>query len=102
MGKIIWQLSKGDAPNVIDYDSKILTSLLKDTLGGTAKTTVFVCIGPSIMDIEATRDTFRFAESTGKIKARNDFIADTHLQQIGTNIDSVLTFSRNYACQSPP
>ena len=27
------------------------------------------------MDIEATRDTFRFAKSTGKIQARNGFIS---------------------------
>ena len=61
LGRIIWRLSKGQRVQDIDYDCNILTSLLRDTLGGAAKSTVFVCIGPSIMDIEATRDTLRFA-----------------------------------------
>jgi kinesin family protein C2/C3 len=74
LGKIIWRLSKGYLPRQIDYDCNILTSLLKDTLGGDAKTLMFVCIGPSIMDIEATRDTLRFAQSTGKIKAMESYI----------------------------
>ena len=77
LGKTIWRLSKGYLPKQIDYDCNILTSLLKDTLGGDAKTLMFVCIGPSIMDIEATRDTLRFAESTGKVKSRQDHIALT-------------------------
>jgi hypothetical protein len=74
LGKIIWLLSKGYHPAKIDYDCNILTSLLKDTLGGDAKTLMFVCIGPSIMDIEATRDTLRFAQSTGKIKSQDGYI----------------------------
>jgi kinesin family protein C2/C3 len=72
LGKTIWRLSKDYEPRDIDYNCNILTSLLKDTLGGAAKTLMFVCIGPSIMDAEATRDTLRFAISTGKIKARED------------------------------
>jgi hypothetical protein len=72
LGKTIWRLSKNIDPRAIDYDCNILTSLLKDTLGGNAKTLMYICIGPSIMDAEATRDTLRFAKSTGKIKARED------------------------------
>jgi hypothetical protein len=38
LGRIIWRLSKGGAylPRHADYDCNILTSLLKDTLGGDA------------------------------------------------------------------
>ena len=79
LGRIIWQLSKGLHPREINYDCNILTSLLKDTLGGDALTAMFVCIGPSIMDIEATRDTLRFAKSTGKIQSRQDFIPASQL-----------------------
>ena len=81
LGRIIWRLSKGQEPDEIDYNGNILTSLLRDTLGGKAKTTIFVCISPSQMDIEATRDTFRFAQSTGKIKARKDHIDASQLEQ---------------------
>ena len=36
LGRIIWRLSRGQQPHQIDYDHNILTSLLKDTLGGDA------------------------------------------------------------------
>ena len=81
LGRTIWRLSKGQEPAQVNYELNILTSLLKDTLGGEAKTLLYVCIGPSIMDIEATRDTLRFAESTGKIQASTEFITNSQLSK---------------------
>ena len=102
LGKTIWRLSKGQHPREIDYDCNILTSLLKDTLGGEAKALMFICIGPSIMDAEATRDTLRFARSTGKIKARNDFIDKKFMWNIEEDkaINSITT-STKYICKKP-
>jgi len=65
---IIRRLVEGRDPATIDYEYHPLTCLVRDTLGGTAKTLVFVNISPSIYDMEATMDTMRFAEQTGRIK----------------------------------
>jgi hypothetical protein len=45
----------------------MLTSLLSDSIGGTALTFFFVCLSPSDFDREATMDSLRFAKETGKI-----------------------------------
>jgi hypothetical protein len=101
LGKIIWRLSRGTKPEDIDYNCNLLTSLLKDTLGGEARTLMFVCIGPSIMDIEATRDTLRFAQSTGKIRARNDYIAKNDFAQVyQINPWALVTKSEKYLCKA--
>lgn len=47
-----------------------MTSLVKDTLGGSALSVFFFCISPSNFDIEATSDTLRFSQYTGKIKCK--------------------------------
>ena len=48
----------------------MMTSLVKDTLGGSALSVFFFCISPSNFDIEATSDTLRFSQYTGKIKCK--------------------------------
>lgn len=70
LGYVIRRLSDGCAPDLIDYDYHPLTCLVRDTLGGTAKTLVLVNISPSIYDMEATMETLRFALYTGRIKCQ--------------------------------
>ena len=101
LGRIIWRLSRGDQPEKINYNGNILTSLLRDTLGGKAFTTMLVCIGPSIMDIEATRDTFRFAQSTGKIKARQDYIKASQAAPLGSRATGIVTKHKMMAQNNP-
>ena len=50
------------------YTGSILTTLLKDTIGGNAHTLVIVNISPSNVDIVATFDSLNFAVKTGLIK----------------------------------
>ena len=50
------------------YTGSILTTLLKDTIGGNAHTLVIVNISPSNVDITATFDSLNFAVKTGLIK----------------------------------
>lgn len=74
LGRILFKLTKQYAKEKIDYNCNILTSLLKDTVGGDSSTLMYICLSPSVADIEATRDTLRFAKSTGKIKSKPGLI----------------------------
>lgn len=60
---------------------------------------MFVCIGPSIMDIEATRDTLRFAQSTGKIKAIVDFIDIKALAKEKNIALASITIGQKFFCK---
>jgi hypothetical protein len=60
-------LAAGRDSKQLDFNSNLLTSLLSDSIGGTALTLMFVCISPSDYDREATMDTLKFAIETGKI-----------------------------------
>ena len=71
---VIRRLVDGRAPELINYEYHPLTCLVRDTLGGTSKTLVLVNISPSIYDMEATMDTLRFAEKTGRVKTQSGLI----------------------------
>lgn len=75
LGYVIKRLAGGRPPETINYDYHPLTCLVRDTLGGTAKTLVLVNISPSIYDMEATMDSLRFAEYTGRIKTKSGLMA---------------------------
>jgi hypothetical protein len=66
--RVIRQLSVNGLKYNVDYEGNILTQLLKNSIGGDAKTLMIVNIAPSNFDLEATMDTLRFAERTGKIR----------------------------------
>lgn len=74
---VIRRLVDGRAPELINYEYHPLTCLVRDTLGGTSKTLVLVNISPSIYDMEATMDTLRFAEKTGRVKTQSGLITAT-------------------------
>lgn len=65
LGEAINCLSTGKRPN---YRNSMLTQLLSDSLGGTAKTCMFVCIGPSLYNLETSLRTLEYAERAKKIQ----------------------------------
>lgn len=77
LGFVIRRLASGRAPESINYDYHPLTCLVRDTLGGSAKTLVLVNISPSIYDVEATMETLRFAEYTGRIQTLSGLMTTT-------------------------
>lgn len=68
LGFIVRWLSSGRPHEDIDFSRNLMTSLLSDSIGGGAKTLLFVCLSPSMFDVEATMDSLDFAKETGKIR----------------------------------
>jgi hypothetical protein len=99
LGRILWKLSKNYPIDQIDYNCNILTSLLKDTVGGSSCSVVYICLSPSLADIEATRDTLRFAKSTGKTRSKPGLIpVDDKLSEFvkNTRIETSKMFVAKY------
>lgn len=65
LGNVIHALST-NAKN-IPYRENTLTKVMKDSLGGTAKTLMFVNCSPSIYNTAETKNSLRYAESAKKI-----------------------------------
>jgi len=51
----------------VPYRSNELTRVMKDSLGGTAKTLMFVNCSPSVYNTAETKNSLRYAESAKKI-----------------------------------
>ena len=97
LGFIVRCLASGRPYQDLVYDENILTSLLRDSIGGTALTFFFVCLSPSDYDREATMDTLRFAKETGKIvNKQGEILPPTWIRfdtprYIGTKPETVKT-----------
>ncbi|XP_066581375.1 osmotic avoidance abnormal protein 3-like [Prorops nasuta] len=67
LGNVISALAAGNGRHVPYRDSK-LTRLLRDSLGGNARTLMIACISPSDVDAEETLSTLRYAARARCIK----------------------------------
>lgn len=67
LGNVISALAAGNGRHVPYRDSK-LTRLLKDSLGGNARTLMIACVSPSQSDAEETLSTLRYAARARCIK----------------------------------
>ncbi|KAG9434603.1 osmotic avoidance abnormal protein 3 isoform X1 [Apis mellifera carnica] len=67
LGNVISALAAGHGRHVPYRDSK-LTRLLRDSLGGNARTLMIACISPSDVDAEETLSTLRYAARARCIK----------------------------------
>lgn len=66
MGNVIKALSEGN--NHIPYRDHPLTKLMKDSLGGTAKTLMFVNVSPSAYNESESKNSMDYAQRVKKIK----------------------------------
>ncbi len=67
LGNCIMALTEADRGHVPFRDSK-LTYILKNSLGGNAKTTLLVTCSPHVFNAEETLSTLRFAQRAKMIK----------------------------------
>lgn len=67
LGRCIFSLTQPGTQHVPYRDSK-LTFILRDSLGGNAKTTLIVACSPSLLDAEETLSTLRFAQRAKEIQ----------------------------------
>ena len=75
LGNVISALSEG--AKFIPYRNHILTKVMKDSLGGTAKTLMFVNASPSVYNEHETKNSLDYATRVKKIK-----------NIVGKNVDS--------------
>jgi len=66
LGNVISELSSG--AKFISYRSHVLTKMMKDSLGGTAKTLMFVNASPSVYNEMETKNALDYASRVKKIK----------------------------------
>lgn len=69
LGIVIKALSEGTVPS---YRNNPLTYLMQDSLGGTAKTLMFVNCSPSINNEAETKNSLDYAERVRKVKNKAD------------------------------
>lgn len=67
LGNVIAALSEG-GNTFIPYRNHVLTKLMKDSLGGTAKTLMFVNCSPSVYNEAETKNSLDYALRVKKIK----------------------------------
>ncbi len=75
LGNVIAALSDGSKH--VPYRNHILTKLMKDSLGGNAKTLMFVNCSPSVYNESETKNSLDYATRVKKIK-----------NQVGKNVES--------------
>ena len=66
LGNVISALSEG--AKFIPYRNHVLTKVMKDSLGGTAKTLMFVNCSPSVYNESETKNSLDYAQRVKKIK----------------------------------
>lgn len=66
LGNVIQALSEG--AKFIPYRNHVLTKLMKDSLGGTAKTLMFVNCSPSVFNESEMKNSLDYATRVKKIK----------------------------------
>lgn len=68
LGYLIRCLAADHDHAALNFNLNRVTSLLSDYIGGNSQTLMFICISPSEFDLEATQDSLKFAEETGRVK----------------------------------
>ena len=55
-------MGKKDYKGFVPYRNSPLTKILKNSLGGNAKTAIILCINPSLYNLEQTLSTLSFGK----------------------------------------
>ena len=81
LGRVINALAKGAGKLAPPYRESVLTWLLKENLGGNAKTAVLVNVSPSAWNLGETRSSLQFALRAMKVvnKARVNEVCFVHV-----------------------
>jgi len=80
LSNVISTLAKGATGDFIPYRSNILTTVMQDSLGGNAKTLMFVNISPSMTEFNESNSSLKYAALVKTIK--NDATVDAVNKQV--------------------
>lgn len=104
LGEVINALS--ESRPFIPYRTNKLTLLLSDSLGGNAKTLMFVCIGPSSYNTDETLNSLNYAERVKKIKnevsKKQESKKVGQLRQMVTKLKERLHYATTHNGELPP
>ena len=89
---VIRKLSEGPSNQYIPYRDNKLTLLMRDSIGGNAKTLMFVNISPADYNSQETKLSLFFGESAKKIK--NDVRKNVESQEVAKLKDELLQLKR--------
>ena len=67
LGRVIDALADPSTNNIPPYRESTLTKLLKDSLGGNSKTTMIATVSPSILNLDESHGTLRYASRAREI-----------------------------------
>ncbi|KAJ6849918.1 kinesin-like protein KIN-UA [Iris pallida] len=91
LGKCINALAE-NSPHIPTRDSK-LTRLLRDSFGGTARTSLIVTVGPSARHYSETSSTIMFGQRAMKIvnnlKLKEEFDYESHCRKLEYRVDQL-------------
>ena len=79
LGNVISALAEGS--QFIRYKENILTKLMQDSLGGNAKTLMFVNCSPSVYNDTETKNSFEYAKRVKEIKNNPTLNLETKAMQ---------------------
>mmetsp|Transcript_13440 Transcript_13440/g.20312 ORF Transcript_13440/g.20312 Transcript_13440/m.20312 type:complete len:990 (+) Transcript_13440:473-3442(+) len=104
LGEVINALSEGR--QFVPYRTNKLTQLLSDSLGGNAKTLMFVCIGPSAYNTVETINSLNYAERVKKIKntvsKKQESKKVGQMRQMITKLKERLHYATQHNGELPP
>eukprot|EP00041_Stephanoeca_diplocostata_P037818 m.1447794 g.1447794 ORF g.1447794 m.1447794 type:complete len:1137 (+) comp25110_c0_seq12:126-3536(+) len=80
--KALAEQSTGSKRSFVPYRDSVLTWLLKDNLGGNAKTVMVATVSPSINNLDETISTLRYADSAKQIVNRAVINEDPNARMI--------------------
>ena len=81
---------------VVQYRGNILTELMQDSLGGNAKTLMFVNVGPAASNISETQDSLQYGDYVKNITNEKVEAAVDYTEQIRVLNDKLMKYKQQY------
>ena len=75
-------VAKGKQAELVQYRGNMLTELMQDSLGGQAKTLMFVNVGPAASNINESLDSLQYGDLVKNITNEKVQADEDHLEQI--------------------
>lgn len=76
---LLQERAEGGIRSHIPYRNSMLTTVLKDSLGGNTKTVMIATVSPAAREVEESLSTCRFAQRVARISNTVSFLVPQHL-----------------------
>ena len=89
-------LAKGAKAEIVQYRGNMLTELMQDSLGGNAKTLMFVNVGPAASNISESIDSLQYGDFVKNITNDKATADEDYTEQIRRLKDTLQTYRDKY------